>query len=116
MLVPGAVIALITFVLLVYSLVDIIMSAEDTPHGVPKLMWLVMVLILPLAGSIVWLVVSRRARAATRSSSPGRGQARPSTPDPVSDAEYRRRIRERAEEQRRRAQEKREPEEPGPEI
>lgn len=115
MLVPGAVFALAALVLLVYSLVDIIMSPEETPHGLPKLMWLLIVLILPLAGSVVWLIVSRRARVAARRSSPGPGQARPSTPDPVSDAEFRRRIRERAEEQRRRAQEKSEPEEPGPE-
>jgi hypothetical protein len=118
-LILGQVLALATLVLLVYSLVDIIMSTEETPHGLPKLMWLVMVLILPLAGSIVWLVVSRRARAAARPSSPAPGPVRPSAPDPMSDDEYRRRIRERAEEQRRRAQEKRETgstEPDGPEV
>ena len=103
----GEIFGLGVLVLLVYSLVDIIMSEDDAPHGLPKLMWLLMVLLLPLAGSIVWLIVSRRARAAARSIAreqrPRSGHPEYERPGPETDEEFRRRLRRRAEEQRRKA-------------
>ncbi|MCK9793230.1 PLDc N-terminal domain-containing protein [Isoptericola sp. 4D.3] len=52
--------------LVVYALVDVAQSDEEDGGGIPKGLWILIILLLPFAGSIAWLVVSRRARARRR--------------------------------------------------
>ena len=52
--------------LVVYALVDVVQSDEEDGGGVQKGFWILIILLLPFAGSIAWLVVSRRARAHLR--------------------------------------------------
>ncbi len=104
------------FALWVYCLIDAITSRDDEVRHLPKIVWIILVLLFPFIGSIAWLAVGRPQRAPRRPSAyerptpefpeydrPGRMAAT----DPESDEEFLRKVRERAEEQRRRAAEER---------
>ena len=95
----------------VYCVVTVLMTREDQIRHLPKVGWLVLVLLFPLVGGLAWVLVGRDQRPARRSAyerpapqfpeydRPGRA----SGATPESDEEFLRRIRERAEEQRRKA-------------
>lgn len=98
---------LVTFALWVYSLVDAIGADEGRIRHLPKLWWLIIVLLFPLVGSIAWLAVGRPERGSTARN----GRAVPEFPeydrpgraaavDPAADEEFLRKVRERAEKQR----------------
>ena len=92
----------------VYCVIDAIQSKDQDVRNLPKIGWLVLILLFPLVGSIAWLVAGRPQRPRSRSACerpmpqfpeydrPGRAAG----PTPESDEEFLRRIRERAEEQR----------------
>jgi len=82
-------ISLAMFLLVVGALVDIITRPEGQVKHLPKLVWILLVVLLPLIGSIVWFVAGReyagspvsplgtfgdprRAAAAPRSANGGR--------------------------------------------
>jgi hypothetical protein len=116
LLVGDGLLAVALIVLWVFCIVDVIRSPELAVRHLPKLVWLVVVLVLPDVGSIVWLVLGRPQGAGTRREPrhghmdafpeydrPGRFRAA----NPEDDAEFLLRLRERAEDQRRRAAEQR---------
>src|SRR5690625_7175888 len=87
--------------LVIYALVDCVRSDdEDMPVGLPKAIWVILIIVFPAAGAAAWLVVSRVNRKAQQAASPGsasrgvppvrpahrRGFSRP--PDPDDDPEY----------------------------
>lgn len=86
---------LATLALWLFALFDAIGAPEDRCRVLPKTLWVLLVLFLPLLGSAAWLAWGRPERL------------RPATPAPAEPAEaeeeFLRRIRERAEEQRRNA-------------
>ncbi|WP_375426635.1 PLD nuclease N-terminal domain-containing protein [uncultured Friedmanniella sp.] len=101
---------LIVFALWVFCLIEVIVSRDGAVRQLPKLAWLVIVLLFPLAGSIAWLVVGRPAATTATPSRferpvpeypeydrPGRATAT----NPEADAAFLRQVRERAEQQRR---------------
>ncbi len=104
---------LIYLVILVVALIDIIKTDDAAVRGLPKFAWVVLVVMIPLAGALVWLAVGRptadeRPRRQSAASSgfpeydhPGRYIPR----DPEADREFLRQVRERAEQQRRTARE-----------
>lgn len=104
---------LIPLVLAVFCLVQAISSREDEVRNLGKVWWILLILFFPLIGSIAWLVAGRPPRTPRQTwappgfpeyDRPGRAAA----PNPEDDAEFLRKVRERAEEQRRRyAEEKR---------
>ncbi len=63
MSIGGGVLGLIILALDVWAIVTI-MTGGDSP-GV-KLLWILLVLLLPLIGVIVWLIAGSRTRALTR--------------------------------------------------
>ena len=72
----------------IFALIDCIQTSEDEARNLPKLAWIILIVIAPLVGAIAWLFAGRpRATAAegaqpTRSSSPAAGRsARPLGPD-----------------------------------
>ena len=101
--------------LLVYCVLNVITTPESQVRNLPKLLWLVLVVILPLVGGIAWLVAGRPQGPATSMPYKGNrgippeydrpGRATAFSPD--DDEAFLRRLRERAEEQRRRAQDPR---------
>lgn len=74
---------LISLALTLYALFSCIQTPdEDVPH-LPKLVWVVLIVLVPFAGPVIWVVMSRRAAAGGRSSrgAVSRGPA-PSGPQP----------------------------------
>ncbi|WP_144762547.1 PLDc N-terminal domain-containing protein [Curtobacterium sp. 9128] len=51
-LLPG-----ITIVLLVFALIDILTKTDDQIRGLPKLAWVILVVLVPVVGSIVWFAI-----------------------------------------------------------
>lgn len=104
-----------TFALWVFCLVDAIGAPSDRIRNLPKVAWVILILIFPLVGSIAWLAVGRPEGSARRSAyerevpdfpeydRPGRAAA----VDPEKDADFLRQVRERAEAQRRAYEEQR---------
>jgi len=65
--------------LVVYCLVDITRSDDDERVGLHPALWMVLVVLLPVLGAIIWLVVSRSRRP--RRAQDGGGGGRPASPD-----------------------------------
>ncbi|GGC63509.1 PLDc_N domain-containing protein [Hoyosella rhizosphaerae] len=99
-------IMLVTFVVLVACLIDIILTDNTRVRNLPKPLWILLVIFLPLAGSVVWLVAGRpysddaprRTTGFPEYERPGRHIAQRAE----DDDEFLRQCRARAEEQRRR--------------
>ncbi|GAA1605570.1 MULTISPECIES: PLD nuclease N-terminal domain-containing protein [Kribbella] len=69
---------LISLVLTVYALFSCIQTPdEDVPH-LPKLVWIILIVFVPFAGPIVWLLMSR-----TQVSRPEAAVRRPASPSPA---------------------------------
>lgn len=102
------VIGLFLFALWIYCIFNVVTTDESDCRNLPKLFWLVIVIILPTIGSIVWLIAGRPLSSGVRHNgalqpSPYPEYERPGrhiAADPESDEEFLRRCRERAEEQR----------------
>lgn len=114
--------ALIAFAVWVFCIIDVITTPESECRNLPKMMWLLIVIILADAGSIAWLVAGRtwgrtpadlpyKGNRGTRATSPAR-PAKATNPD--DDEEFLAGLRARAEEQRRRAREAKPPAEEPP--
>lgn len=112
----------VPLVLTIFCLVDAITSRDDDVRHLPKLWWLILILLFPVVGSVAWLVAGRP----TTSSRPRSARERPApefpeydrpgrsaAADPEADAEFLKRVRERAEEQRRRHEQQRREREAG---
>ena len=106
----------VVLALWVFCVIHVITSRDSDVRHLPKVVWLIVVLLFPLVGSVAWLVagrprseVARRGPYEREASSfpeydrPGRAAA----VNPEADEEFLRRCRERAEEQRRRHAEQR---------
>ena len=68
--------------LMVYALVDVWGSEEDERGGLPRWLWVLLIVLLPLLGPISWIVVRVAARrsGAGPASGPGSGGGRPKPP------------------------------------
>lgn len=97
------------FGLWVFCLVDVVVTDESACRNLPKIVWLLLVVLLLDVGAVIWLLAGRPRRTGYQySSSPFPEYDRPGrhvASSPEDDAEFLRRCRERAEEQRRRAKE-----------
>jgi hypothetical protein len=91
----------VTLAMWVFSLVDVIGGDEGRIRHLPKVWWLLIVLFFPFAGSVAWLVAGRPTDGPARR--PAHERSTPANPE--DDEEFLRRVRERAEEQRRRHRE-----------
>ncbi|MFC0107144.1 PLD nuclease N-terminal domain-containing protein [Kibdelosporangium aridum] len=109
----GGLVSIVVMGLWIFCLVDVITTVDGTTRNLPKMGWLFIVLLLPLIGSILWLVAGRPERAGGggghyRQASPSRfpeydrpGRHVAASPD--DDEEFLRKCRERAEQQRKAA-------------
>jgi Phospholipase_D-nuclease N-terminal len=107
---------LLLLALWIFCIVDVITSNEWEVRNLPKMAWLLIVLLLPDIGSIIWLIAGRPQGARTAAAPPRANSRFPEYDRPGrfaatradDDEEFLRRCRERAEEQRRAAREQRE--------
>lgn len=113
MLMFDGVAGLIVFGLWIFCLIDVITTPEGDCRNLPKMVWLLIVLLLFDIGAIVWLVAGRNWNRqpadlpykGNRSAPPPPTARRAGNPD--DDEEFLAQLRARAEEQRRRAREAR---------
>jgi hypothetical protein len=92
-----------------FCIIDVITTDQSRIRNLPKLTWLLIVIVLPDIGSIVWLVAGHTWES--RPAPPTRLQAaypeydrpgRRTSSNPDDDEAFLRQVRARAEEQRRR--------------
>lgn len=112
---------LLIMLLWVFCLIDVITADDGGVRYLPKMVWLLLVVFIPLAGSVVWLVAGRPAGGEIWGGSGGgyRRQSASAFPEyetrpgrqlaqnPEADDEFLRQCRARAEEQRRIERERR---------
>lgn len=108
MLAVDGVLGLLLVGLWIYCIIDVITTPDSACRNLPKIVWLLIVILLVWPGAIVWLAAGRpwgAARAAgPRPQRPvAAPRSRPLAPD--DDEEFLAGLRARAEEQRRRARE-----------
>jgi Phospholipase_D-nuclease N-terminal len=113
--------AVIAFAVWVFCIIDVITTPDGQCRNLPKLAWLLLVIILVDVGSIAWLVAGRPwtprpADLASKGNArrPGAGPTRFNGTNPDDDEEFLAGLRARAEEQRRRARDSSQPEEEPP--
>ncbi len=109
--------ALVELCLVVYCVLNVITTPEPAVRNLPKLLWLLLVIFVPIVGSVAWLVAGRPVGPARSLPYKGNtgippeydrpGRAKATNPD--DDEAFLRGLRARAEEQRRAA---RPPDEP----
>ena len=63
MLYGGGFLALAVLALWVYCILDVIATDEAVMRNMPKIFWLIVVIILPTVGSLAWLLLGRPANA-----------------------------------------------------
>jgi hypothetical protein len=108
-------VSLLTLCMLVYCLLDVASTPQDEVRTLAKPLWLMLVLLFPLVGGAAWLLAGRPvepaaaapARADRGVPAPHERPHRGPAPSPDDEAEFLRRLRERADAQRRRAAEQR---------
>jgi hypothetical protein len=102
----GYVVLLLAVGVTIYALVDCWNSADDEVRGLPRLAWLLVILLAPLVGGIGYLVLGRDRAEGPRLSRP-RVVAPDDDPDFLRQLDQQRR-REAAEERRREQQQRKE--------
>jgi hypothetical protein len=60
---------LIEVVLLIFCLIDCILTDPAQVRNLPKIAWIILIIIIPLVGGIVWLVAGRPQRSGVGASS-----------------------------------------------
>jgi hypothetical protein len=112
-IVAGEFLFLVELCMLVYCVLSVVTTPDNQCRNLPKLLWLLLVILLPLAGGIAWLVAGRPTGPAR--SLPYKGNrgvppeydrpGRAAAANPDDDAAFLAQLRERAEQQRRDAAE-----------
>jgi hypothetical protein len=105
--------ALILFAVWIFCIIDVITTPDGATRNLPKMAWLLLVIILVDVGSLAWLVAGRpwNSQQANVPYKGNLGRREPAAPqrmngtNPDDDEEFLTRLRDRAEEQRRRARE-----------
>lgn len=78
--------------LMIYTIIDVARSEPEERNGISRPLWMALIVLLPVIGSVVWLVARQNARARGAGGSGGRGtgggggggsRPRPSRPGPV---------------------------------
>ncbi|MFN2517601.1 MAG: PLD nuclease N-terminal domain-containing protein [Jatrophihabitantaceae bacterium] len=117
MLLFDGVLGLFFLALWIFCIIDVITTPEDKVRNLPKIAWLLIVILLVDIGSIAWLVAGRVWNGEPRrplAGTPARPAKRSLARNPDDDDEFLASLRSRAEEQRRRAREAQGKEEPDP--
>lgn len=115
--------AVAIFIFWLYCLIEVITTPAGNARNLSKNVWLIIVFLFPLVGSIAWLLAGRpkaerpltREQGAAPSFPEYERRGRFSAADPEKDEDFLRQVRERAEEQRKAYEEKKRAEREGQE-
>ena len=93
----------IELALVVFCLIDCVQSDEHRIRNLPKWAWVVLIILLPIIGAVIWLLAGRPTRASAGRGAPSgktagfpayeRPPARPKAPD--DDPEFLRSLKKR---------------------
>lgn len=90
----GVVIGLALLAFWLFSLFDVVTTPEDEVRNVPKPLWILVVVLIPLLGGLVWMARGRpRVPRAARPVTPGPGAPTGPDDDPEFLRELERRMR-----------------------
>ena len=79
----GVLFSILMLALLIGALIDIITRRDDQVKHLPKVFWIILVILIPLAGSLIWFLVGREYDGeGIRLSRPAR-KRRPEHPTPA---------------------------------
>jgi hypothetical protein len=95
---------LLPLALTVYAVVDCAIDDDVERTGIPKLFWIILIVVVPYVGPLSWLIVAKLAKPGTRRRRPSGWGSRPA---PVAPDDNPRFLREWAEEQARKERERR---------
>ncbi|MDF3316395.1 PLD nuclease N-terminal domain-containing protein [Rhodococcus sp. C3V] len=103
---PLFVFSLVTIALWTFCLVDVVTRDVRYIQHLPKTLWMVVILFVPMLGSVLWLVAGRGQSASPDYASVAahvddEGRRTVAAHDPAAEEAFRRECRERAEQQRR---------------
>jgi len=87
---------LVLLALWIYCIFDVVTTDESLIRNLPKLLWLLIVVVLPDIGSIIWLVAGRPHGASFRPGDTGYGPSR-RTVGPEDRSDFSPLVRERDE-------------------
>ncbi len=68
--------------LVVYTIFDVLRSEPDERFGISRALWIVLIVVVPVLGSIAWLVARQQARARGAGGGSGSGGSRRPGPSP----------------------------------
>ena len=101
----GVALTVVSLFLMAYALLDAATSRRQDVRALPKPLWIVVVVLLPVAGAVLWFAAGRPRPGSPRSVPRVLPPADAPRSSPDDDEAFLRDLRRRAEEQRRRAQE-----------
>ena len=91
--------------LTLYTLLDAVRTPAHEARTLPKWLWVLVTLLFPVVGPIMWLILGRPKAQPAAGARPGFGQRRntpaPSVSSPDDDEEYLRWLKAKAERERR---------------
>ncbi|WFR83586.1 PLDc N-terminal domain-containing protein [Arthrobacter sp. Y-9] len=68
---PRVIISVVIVAVCIYALIDCLRTDSREVRGVPKGVWIVALLLLPLLGALLWFLLGRPRSAATRPATGG---------------------------------------------
>jgi hypothetical protein len=72
-------------ILAIYALVDLVQTKDEDVQGLPKLVWVLLIVFIWVVGPIAWLVAGRKGRQLPglppRATGPNGGRSGPMAPD-----------------------------------
>jgi hypothetical protein len=83
---------LLTIALTIYAVVDCIQSDDAQVRNLPKLLWVLLILVFPLVGSAAWFIAGRPPRSEPGRGRQGPGRRPPSPRGPDDDPDFLRRL------------------------
>ena len=85
---------LLTIAVTVYAVVDCIQTDDAQVRGLPKPLWVLLILLFPVVGAIAWFIAGRPQRGAPGPGPSGRGSSHQPPPPrgPDDDPDFLRRL------------------------
>ncbi|MFI6906757.1 PLDc N-terminal domain-containing protein [Nonomuraea sp. NPDC050394] len=76
----GVLVTLTVLAFWLYSLFDVITTPEDEVRNVPKTLWVLVIILVPVVGGLLWFLLGRPVRGGAAEDGPPRMPRRPAPP------------------------------------
>ena len=82
---------IVPIVLAIYALVDLVQTDDEEIKGLPKLIWVLLIVFIAFVGPLAWLIGGKKSRRRPGQSARGEAPRGPIGPD--DDPDFLRRLR-----------------------